>query len=307
MLSEFSVEGYSLSLISRTSQVIKYEKGLDIEFISRNVSIDGHAVLSTGLFLLLDASTDWRLLYNPMVHGPPFIKFYAAVALRTKANVPIGVLAIFSPYPRNKVNPSLKHRLESICTRIIEFLDIPPSILSARIESPEETAPIDGCRDMLLTGTAMPADDNIKALLPHDYAIHYDMKTLRKLKNDHTVTQWYQISHELNGCISSRGAVEKASLILKDALGFSLVYAVEVRVSVSYLVPQVKFPYSSGTLCHEIVHLDELFKNETARDVRVRLLGGYGLTKEDSDESMDSEVHCYALESQYGVEYIAPE
>lgn len=134
LLREYNVSGTSISLIDHTTQFIKYEKGLGgMEMISRNVSIDGHALLSKDQFVLLDASKDWRMVYNPMVHGPPFIKFYASVSLKCKDGYVIGVFAIFDPYIRLTIPQGLIKKLSTVSRKIMDTIEASP--VSPRIQS----------------------------------------------------------------------------------------------------------------------------------------------------------------------------
>lgn len=99
---KFNVNGVSISLIADTKVVFKYECSLNMNEVSRFVTMDGHAILSQDYFLLLDASKDWRTSGNPFVTGIPFIKFYCGVPLMTSKKEPIGILAVFDSFAKRE-------------------------------------------------------------------------------------------------------------------------------------------------------------------------------------------------------------
>jgi predicted acetyltransferase len=61
ILSEYQISGLSVSLLDSDKQYVKF--GINYaneDVIAREASLDGHAVLSKGKFILKDASRDWR-------------------------------------------------------------------------------------------------------------------------------------------------------------------------------------------------------------------------------------------------------
>ncbi|KAA8908903.1 hypothetical protein TRICI_004716 [Trichomonascus ciferrii] len=290
-------------------QIVKHQSGLAMDVIARNVSIDGHALLSKDKMVLLDASNDWRMIYNPLVHGPPFIKFYIGVPLFSSDNQRIGVVAAFDPYARSSLPHNMDRYLMDISKKITQFLDSLPSALSPRIESAEATSPLDDeCVPDEMYGRELGSftQDGMPGLLPHNFDMKNGMNSLRRLNCNPELKQSYQIARELTQCISAKAAVERASRILADALGLSFVYVVEIRISSSYEVPAKYFPYSSGTPCKDIPQLDKILGPTIERNVHIRLLGGHGLS-EGEEPKFDQEIHTYALDSTYGVQYDAPD
>lgn len=67
----------------------------------RDISFCGHAMLSKDIFIVEDTKKDPRFADNPYVTGPPFVRFYAGVALYDRTtNLPIGAFCIKGSYPR---------------------------------------------------------------------------------------------------------------------------------------------------------------------------------------------------------------
>src|SRR3990172_6950298 len=68
----------------------------------RDISFCGHALTQEGIFVIEDTKKDPKFFDNPYVLGPPFIRFYAGVALHDHmTNQPIGVFCIKDNKPRN--------------------------------------------------------------------------------------------------------------------------------------------------------------------------------------------------------------
>ena len=67
----------------------------------RAVSFCGHALMASNIFIVEDTLEDSRFADNPMVIGPPFIRFYAGVALFDhQTRKPVGVFCVKDTKPR---------------------------------------------------------------------------------------------------------------------------------------------------------------------------------------------------------------
>lgn len=122
---EFKVCGVSISLIDNLKCYYKFETCLGIASVPRCVAIDSHAILSNGYFLLLDASQDWRTRTNPLVAGPPNLKFYCGVPLLTDNQEVIGILAIFDNQSRKGFSEESFNSLFSYRDGIMKYLELP--------------------------------------------------------------------------------------------------------------------------------------------------------------------------------------
>ena len=96
----FRVETVLISLLDEKRQWFKSRQGLDFCETGRDVSMCGHAILDDSLFEVSDTLKDERFNNNPLVTGPPYIRFYAAVPVRTAAGFVLGTFCIFDPHPR---------------------------------------------------------------------------------------------------------------------------------------------------------------------------------------------------------------
>ncbi|KAI5953679.1 hypothetical protein KGF54_003051 [Candida jiufengensis] len=122
---EFKINGVSISLIDKDKCFYKFETTLDLNCVPRCIAIDSHAILSSGSFVLLDASKDWRTMKNPLVTESPFIKFYCGVPLLAPNNDVIGILAIFDARAKLSFNEDNCKTLVSTSKDLMDFLNAP--------------------------------------------------------------------------------------------------------------------------------------------------------------------------------------
>lgn len=296
LMEEFNVSGISISLLDRTRQVVKFSINHPLQVISRNVSIDGHAILSKDSFVILDASRDWRILYNPMVHGPPFIRFYAAVPLVSKNNIAIGVLAIFDPYLRCSCSPLLIQRLSGLASLVVNYMEQPSSSMSPKV-TPINSHGTDIAR-VQSKKSALNWKTSKDSLLGDNLDLGFN--GLRKLDSPPIILHSFEISQELMNSPNASEAVVRAAQILGQALGLDLTYVVEVRKCSLISVSQ-KFldKYSDGDQID--VPDAGMLRSDFEGATKIRLLGGHGLPNETM--KFDRDVHSQVLCSEYGMHF----
>ena len=90
-----------VSLIDSNRQWFKSCVGLDVAETGRDVSFCGHAILEQHTLVIPDAREDVRFRDNPLVTGPPHIRFYAGHVVRGPGKNNIGTLCLIDTKPRH--------------------------------------------------------------------------------------------------------------------------------------------------------------------------------------------------------------
>lgn len=90
-----------VSLVGPITQRFVSDHGLGQRETPRAWSFCAHAMGSSDVFVVQDASKDDRFSANPLVTGHPAIRFYAGAPLRSASGVPLGSLCVIDDVPRD--------------------------------------------------------------------------------------------------------------------------------------------------------------------------------------------------------------
>lgn len=96
----FQVPIALISLVDADRQWFKSAQGLDVLETPRDLSFCGHAILSDDILLVPDAHLDPRFAGNPVVVGPPHVRFYAGCPVRAPSGHRLGTLCVIDHQPR---------------------------------------------------------------------------------------------------------------------------------------------------------------------------------------------------------------
>jgi hypothetical protein len=100
--SIFDVPICLISLVDEQRQWFKARAGLDATETSRDLSFCGHAIHHDEPLVVLNALEDSRFADNPLVTGPPNIRFYSGAPIILPNGYRIGTLCLISPQGRER-------------------------------------------------------------------------------------------------------------------------------------------------------------------------------------------------------------
>ena len=89
-----------ITLMDEVTQHVLARTGLEAEDFPVATSFCQHVLAADGLTEIADTAADPRTADNPFVTGPPHVRFYAGVPLRTPAGIAIGTACLFDMTPR---------------------------------------------------------------------------------------------------------------------------------------------------------------------------------------------------------------
>lgn len=97
----FDVPIALVSLVDEHRQWFKSNCGLPgVDSTSRDVAFCSHAIVHNGILEVQDATADPRFAENPLVTGPPGIRFYAGAPIIDAAGLALGTICLIDGRPR---------------------------------------------------------------------------------------------------------------------------------------------------------------------------------------------------------------
>ena len=112
-----------VNLVGEKRQFFKAEVGLNLREMPLESSFCARALDEDDDLVVADATRDPRFARNPLVVGPPHIRFYAGVLLKTAEGLAIGTLCILDYRPRELTD--LQHEaLRVLARQVMAQLDL---------------------------------------------------------------------------------------------------------------------------------------------------------------------------------------
>ena len=112
-----------VTFVDTTRQWFKSSVGTVSEGTDRDASFCAHTILADELLEVRDATSDPRFADNPLVTGPPRIRFYAGMPLRTSGGHNVGALCVIDMKPR-RLTGDQRDALASLARAVSHFLEL---------------------------------------------------------------------------------------------------------------------------------------------------------------------------------------
>lgn len=124
----FDVPISTVTIMDEDREWYKSCQGLDARESPRAISFCGHAIASKeSIMIVQDTTKDPRFFDNPLVIGPPYIRFYAGVPIFTLSEQIIGVFCIKDTKPR-----ALENRDSYLLQTLASWAEIEINIINLR-------------------------------------------------------------------------------------------------------------------------------------------------------------------------------
>jgi PAS domain S-box-containing protein len=157
-----------VSLVERDRQWFPARCGIDARETPRETSFCAYAMTGDTLMVVPDARKDPRFCDNPLVTGPPHIRFYAGAPLVSADGIPLGALCIIDPAPREGLT-DLQHQGLTVLAASVA------RILAARRQSIDATRQF-GEQEQKFAVLADTMPQMVWSTLPDGYHDYYNAR-----------------------------------------------------------------------------------------------------------------------------------
>ena len=113
----------TVTLVDEHRLWFKSHHGLELTETRREGSFCNHAILDDEIMVVADAANDERFLNNAWVAGPPEVRFYAGVPLRSSDGFALGTLCAMGYSPR-ELDSDERETMSDLAALIVHELDV---------------------------------------------------------------------------------------------------------------------------------------------------------------------------------------
>lgn len=137
--SLFNVPMVLVSLVDEHRQWFKSRVGVVFTELPRQGSFCSYAIQSNELFVVEDARLDPRFSSTPFVTGPPHIRFYAGMPIRSENGFNVGTLCLIGVEPR-QLNAADRHHLTLLAKQAEQLLYLHYRTLQLALQTQQSNA-----------------------------------------------------------------------------------------------------------------------------------------------------------------------
>ncbi len=112
-----------VTLVDADRQWFKAKTGVSISETKRDVAFCAHTIQQTSTLIVEDAHHHPRFFDNPLVTGPPYIRFYAGHPLITPDGYALGTLCVLDHHPR-KITPQQIKALQVLSHQVMTQMEL---------------------------------------------------------------------------------------------------------------------------------------------------------------------------------------
>ncbi|MCJ2044056.1 ATP-binding protein [Methylobacterium sp. J-078] len=113
-----------VSLVEERRQWFKARVGFEPCETPLDSSVCKHTLDHQGLLVIPDLTRDERTRDNPLVTGPPYLRFYAGAPLDVGAGPALGALCVIDHEPREGLEPFQATALEALARQVIAQMEL---------------------------------------------------------------------------------------------------------------------------------------------------------------------------------------
>ncbi len=164
-----------VSLVEEEFQIFLARSGTDLDGTPRSQSFCAHAMHGLHVMEVPDATGDGRFADNPLVTGPPYIRFYAGAPLVSREGVPLGAICVIDHQPRDGLSPFQSRGLTILADAAMTRLETRRAARERR-EAAEETRAALAESELRFRTLADTMPQMVWSTLPDGYHDYYNAR-----------------------------------------------------------------------------------------------------------------------------------
>lgn len=300
------LSGMSVSIVDESRQHVMASHSLPFRECPRKVSIDGHALLSSQYFILLDASKDWRFENNPLVKNFPKIRLYVGVPLTTKDGHVVGIFSVFDGFPRAKFDADHLHEIQVASQDIMKVLDGPEKPVDEDVVEKEEYTIFKqlGRATASANGSArIPLPVYEKDGSGNAYNQNFNFRFGKHEQTDQSLVS-KALWEKIIALGDFRAGASALSQSISERCGCDFVYVVEIRVAEEFAIASEFFP-KGHEIEAELFKYAERLHRVSKEHITSRVVGGFPAPEtrllEHTMTDAVQTLHYRALSSEFGI------